>query len=236
MLSGAYYHPTQFSMNSFLVDLDIDLCKCDNTTTVIAGDFNVNIDDNTPASLMYKILSNYNCFSTLHTLTTRVTENTKSVIDHFLSNVTNENISICTINTAISDHHVILLAIACKVSSLKNSTNEVTTKIDYDSTNEIVKTIVNVLSKVIIESSSIKSRDTLFKKFEKKRHNNHIREQLNLLNNTITTLKINLIANHHFKVFSNCNGNNKLLWRKINNTLGTNQKQGTKFKSVFDKH
>ncbi|KAJ8890991.1 hypothetical protein PR048_010500 [Dryococelus australis] len=162
MLFGAYYRPPQFSISSFLTDLDIELRRSDNTTTVIAGDCSINIDDSTPASVMYKILSNCNCFSTLNTLPTRVTENTKSVVDPFLSNSTNEDISICTINTAFNDHRAILLEIACKVSSLKHLTNEVTTKIDYvklrtsGSPNETVKTIVNGLSEIIIESSSIK--------------------------------------------------------------------------------
>ncbi|KAJ8890992.1 hypothetical protein PR048_010501 [Dryococelus australis] len=61
------------------------------------------------------------------------------------------------------------------------------------------------------------------------RHGDNPPGQLNLLNNTITTLKGNLIANYHFREFSISNGNNKLPWRKINNILGTNQKQGTKF-------
>ncbi|KAJ8894372.1 hypothetical protein PR048_007023 [Dryococelus australis] len=211
MLFSTYYHP-QFSINSFLADFDIEFA------------FIINIDDNTPVSLMYKILSNGNCF-----------ENTKSIIDHFLSNAMNENISICTINYAIGDHHAVLLGIACKV----------TIKIDYAKSIMLIKNkTVNSMSLRHQISSGIKpvNQYTKYSKtpwashlnFVRDKRLNHIRDQLNLLNTTIKTVKINLIANYNFRAFSICSGNNKLLWRKINNTLRTNQKQGIKY--PFDKH
>lgn len=257
---AVYYKPPSEKLNEFLSTLENDLITCSSIPTFIAGDFNINTLDT--SSLLYKIICNSNCFHILNNIPTRVTADSQSLIDHFLTNVTNKKFVIYTINSFLSDHNAILLEMS-NPDILKRK--ECYVRIDHPMASEYLKVrcdllypfhpssdvnnklglTVSALKESFVSASTtvklkkklntkysltpwatphfldlVRERDRIFKKYKRKRSNVLIKEQLNLINNRITSLKRSLSSEYFKAKFSECSGDNKTTWKNINAILG----------------
>lgn len=123
---GGYYRPPQFHVQDFLKALDTDLNKFGCNNAIIAGDFNININEQSCVSTLYRITCNGNGFSILNSIPTRTTDTSSTIIDHVVSNLTNVRVTIHTINNPISDHCILIF----KTDIPQVQSNKVQHKID----------------------------------------------------------------------------------------------------------
>jgi len=104
-ISGIYRSPS-FAINNFLMGIDSYLSNISNNfKVIICGDMNINIlEKSSDVSNYLNILASYNFISCIDSYT-RVTDNTKSCIDHiFIRNVDLSKANSFVIKTDITDH------------------------------------------------------------------------------------------------------------------------------------
>ena len=106
LLIGVIYRHPNSNLNSFLENFDLTLHKINKNKcqSIIMGDFNVNLLNETPFVTNYKNTIARNAFFSVVNIPTRVTETTKTAIDHILTNITSEEIKPGVLLTDISDH------------------------------------------------------------------------------------------------------------------------------------
>ena len=106
LLIGVIYRHPNSNLNSFLENFDLTLRKINKnkSQSIIMGDFNVNLLNETPFVTDYKNTIARNAFFSVVNIPTRVTETTKTAIDHILTNITSEEIKPGVLQTDISDH------------------------------------------------------------------------------------------------------------------------------------
>ena len=157
----AYYCPPNLKIDQIEETLENDFDLIKNKNYIILGDFNINLLKNDDKTERYKeLLKIYNLENLINT-PTRVTKNSKTLIDHL---ITNEKSIIKHINNAsldITDHHVITFDISTeekhnnKNTNDSNQTNKNSTKIKYD-TSTYLTTLTNKIIDLPIEDKYFK--------------------------------------------------------------------------------
>ena len=114
------YRPPSYSITDFFVDIENILTKHP-ARHIIMGDFNINLLDNNNAVTNYKNLLQINNFKIINTIleehATRVTDYTKTIIDHVLLDFGSSGL-VGTLDvkpSLLSDHNLILFYIVDKV-------------------------------------------------------------------------------------------------------------------------
>jgi len=105
------YRPPDGPKDLFLRDLEVCLTLSENKQIIVAGDFNINLFDQ--SSEYYRdFLSSYNVFILNQLYSTRITESSQTLIDHIISNMIQNKITISNIIHDFSDHNLLVIDIS----------------------------------------------------------------------------------------------------------------------------
>lgn len=111
IITAIYRPPTSGSTDKFLEELDEELeyRNSNRDKVIIIGDINIDYIKDSPDSREYTQVLNSNFFAQLITEPTRKTLNTKSCIDHIITNVNFFTHAAGTLATDLSDHDMVFL-------------------------------------------------------------------------------------------------------------------------------
>ena len=107
------YRPPHGSLEAFYNDMSTVIASVHNKKIICAGDFNINIMNNTvmgPGERFTHYMTSLG-FSHYKTGPTRVGENCATLIDHIWSNFTSKTHTSCTVRVDISDHFPVFLSL-----------------------------------------------------------------------------------------------------------------------------
>lgn len=112
-LIAVMYRPPNGNIDSFFLCLEniLDYANQEGLTLILGGDFNIDMLQSSPSQHRFDtILSSHNSTNEIR-IATRVTTNTKTLIDLFITNVPTHEITTGVIETDLSDHFPIFLFI-----------------------------------------------------------------------------------------------------------------------------
>ncbi|XP_077994315.1 uncharacterized protein LOC144448040 [Glandiceps talaboti] len=118
IIVGVNYRKPNTPHLEFLHSLEscLDQLSASGKSCIILGDVNIDTStDSAPAIQYNTLLNSYNFYQIINTAT-RITDNTSTIIDHCLTNITNYFINCGTLQSDITDHYPIF----CIINHLKH--------------------------------------------------------------------------------------------------------------------
>lgn len=126
--SGSYiistcYRPPSGDISNFLVFLDrfLEFITFHRYQLILGGDFNINMLLDSSIKTEFETTLNFHCCQNTIALPTRITENTETLLDLFITNVDIECVLAGVITYAISDHLPIFLSLEQTIKATENS-------------------------------------------------------------------------------------------------------------------
>lgn len=150
---GVIYYPGNTSYQTFLEELNIQLQR--KTRAIVFGDFNVDLLSKEKRTKEYKETINDAGYKIINKITkkysTRDSPTKKSILDHIITNLNNENFHVALIESAMSDHKQICVQLKKFKSPPKKRTRY--EAVDYNKLYNLVKE--NGIDETICEYSTL---------------------------------------------------------------------------------
>ena len=119
LIASIYRSPNSPTSNFFtLIETLLDISIKEKKHLIVAGDFNIDILKNNSATQDFTTILSTSNFTSLISLPTRVTDQSSTCIDNFLTNIPHKIISTGVIQTDISDHFAIFAVLNTNLSKV----------------------------------------------------------------------------------------------------------------------
>lgn len=110
---NAIYNPNQHHINELLEFIERKISNCDQQKTILIGDLNINLLNNSSTTNYYKNLLQSYGFGVINTHPTR-NSSSDTLIDHLITNIYDPS-EVHTVQCAISDHNIIFTKIGMNI-------------------------------------------------------------------------------------------------------------------------
>jgi len=124
LLLGVVYKHPKSKATIFLESLDLNLQKLNDKKGIIMGDFNINLLLESTVVEEYKNIIAQNAFLSIVNIPTRVTETSKTLLDHILTNILSADIKPSVLQCNLSDHFPTLMQVS-KLNTTQNFKSDV---------------------------------------------------------------------------------------------------------------